>query len=157
MGCKNNDTNFNPFVTSGTYMSLCPAGHERVNPSLAVLPLHHFTLYADAPFVTYYNSVPPEFLQLGINTSAYLQERSLTVRPLKTLELLLQQNLQASLEMLPNTPALHTPCERSWMCLFHEYGNGRGKVRPRTCHEGPKGEKRYSSTLFLTSALEGGG
>jgi hypothetical protein len=69
MGCKNNDKNF--------------------NLSLAVLPLHHFTLYA--ALVTYYNSVPPEFLQLGINTSAYLQESSLTLRPLKALELLLQQ------------------------------------------------------------------
>ena len=33
----------------------------------------------------------------------------------------------------------------------------KGKVRPRTDHEGPDGEYRYSSTLSLTSALEGGG
>jgi hypothetical protein len=36
-----------------------------------------------------------------------------------------------------------------------------GKVRPRTVHEGPEEEekkkKRYSSTLSLTSALDGGG
>jgi len=36
------------------------------------------------------------------------------------------------------------------------YGKGKGKVHPRTCHEGPKGEK-YGSTLSLTSALDGGG
>ena len=32
----------------------------------------------------------------------------------------------------------------------------KGKVRPRTSHEGPEEEKRYSSTLSLTSALDGG-
>jgi len=32
-----------------------------------------------------------------------------------------------------------------------------GKVRPRTGHEGTEGEWRYSSTLSLTSALDGGG
>ena len=31
----------------------------------------------------------------------------------------------------------------------------KGKVRPRTDHEGPEGEQRYSSTLSLTSALDG--
>jgi hypothetical protein len=34
---------------------------------------------------------------------------------------------------------------------------GKGKVRPRTGHEGPKEEWRYSCTLSLTSALDGGG
>ena len=34
---------------------------------------------------------------------------------------------------------------------------GKVKVQPRTGHEDPKGEYRYSSTLFLTSALDGGG
>jgi hypothetical protein len=33
---------------------------------------------------------------------------------------------------------------------------GKGKVRPRTGHEGPEGEKKYGSTLYLTSALDGG-
>ena len=32
---------------------------------------------------------------------------------------------------------------------------GKGKARPRTGHEGPKQEKSYSSTLSLTSALDG--
>jgi hypothetical protein len=31
------------------------------------------------------------------------------------------------------------------------------KVHPITCHEGPEGERRYSSTLSLTSALDGAG
>jgi hypothetical protein len=34
---------------------------------------------------------------------------------------------------------------------------GRGKVHPRTGHEGPEGEWKYNSTLSLTSALDGGG
>ena len=33
----------------------------------------------------------------------------------------------------------------------------RPKVHPRTGHEGPGGEKRYSSTLSFTSALDGVG
>ena len=33
----------------------------------------------------------------------------------------------------------------------------KGKVQPRTGHEGPEGEWKYSSTLALTSALDGGG
>jgi hypothetical protein len=32
----------------------------------------------------------------------------------------------------------------------------KGKVHPRTGHEGPEGEQRYSPTLSLTSALDGG-
>ena len=36
------------------------------------------------------------------------------------------------------------------------YVKGKVKVRPRTGHEGPEGEKRYSSILTLTSALDGG-
>ena len=34
--------------------------------------------------------------------------------------------------------------------------SGKGKVRPRTGHEGSDGEKRYSSTLSLTSVLDRG-
>jgi hypothetical protein len=40
-------------------------------------------------------------------------------------------------------------------------GKGKGKgesiFQPRTGHKGPKGEKRYNSTLSLTSALGGVG
>jgi hypothetical protein len=35
--------------------------------------------------------------------------------------------------------------------------HGRVKVHLRTSHEGPEGEKGYSSTLSLTSALDGDG
>ena len=31
----------------------------------------------------------------------------------------------------------------------------KGKVHPRTGHEGPEGEQKYSSALYLTSALDG--
>jgi len=34
---------------------------------------------------------------------------------------------------------------------------GKGEVHPRTGHKHPEGKKRYSSTLSLTSALNGGG
>jgi len=33
---------------------------------------------------------------------------------------------------------------------------GKGKVHPRTHHEGPEGEQLYSSTLLSTSVLDGG-
>ena len=36
-------------------------------------------------------------------------------------------------------------------------GKGKGKVQPRTGHEGPEGEQRYNSTLSVTSALDGVG
>ena len=36
-------------------------------------------------------------------------------------------------------------------------GKGKSKVHPRTGHEGPEGEYRYSSTLSLTLALNQGG
>jgi len=39
--------------------------------------------------------------------------------------------------------------------LFIHEGKGKGKVHLRTGHEVPEGEKRYSSTLSLTSALDG--
>jgi len=34
---------------------------------------------------------------------------------------------------------------------------GKGKVHHRIGQEGPEGEKKYSSTLPLTSTLDGGG
>ena len=39
-------------------------------------------------------------------------------------------------------------------CLTGE-GEGKGKVRSGTGHIGPEGEKRYSSALSLTAALDG--
>ena len=42
--------------------------------------------------------------------------------------------------------------------LNHYYGhNCKGKVYPREGHKGPKGESKYSSTLSLTSVLNGVG
>jgi len=52
-----------------------------------------------------------------------------------------------------------TPDIGQWWTLANtvaNLGKDKGKVRPRTGLEGPKGE-RYSSTLSLTSALQGGG
>jgi hypothetical protein len=44
------------------------------------------------------------------------------------------------------------------VATFTLAGHGvKGKVLPRTGHEGPEGEYRYSSTLSLTSALDVGG
>jgi hypothetical protein len=39
----------------------------------------------------------------------------------------------------------------------HTKVKGKGKGHPRTGHAGPEGEKRYSVTLFLILALDGGG
>ena len=36
-------------------------------------------------------------------------------------------------------------------------GKGKGKAHPRTGHEGPEEESRYSCALSLTSALDGVG
>ena len=44
-----------------------------------------------------------------------------------------------------------------WQCCLTFKGEGKGKVLPRTGHEGPEGEQMYSSTLLSTSALDGVG
>ena len=46
--------------------------------------------------------------------------------------------------------------EGAYITLTHIL-NGKGKVHPRTGHEGPKTEQRYSSTLSLTSTIDEGG
>ena len=47
------------------------------------------------------------------------------------------------------------PCQSNLsVCATH--GTELGSFHPVIGHEGPQGEQRYSSTLFLTSALEGG-
>ena len=43
-----------------------------------------------------------------------------------------------------------------WKLISYKV-KGKGKVHPRTGHEGPEGEWRYSSTHSLTSALDGVG
>ena len=40
--------------------------------------------------------------------------------------------------------------------LFLVEGKGKGKVHPRTGHDSPEGEQRYSSTISSTSALHWG-
>jgi len=44
-----------------------------------------------------------------------------------------------------------------FMFLYRVEGKKKGKVHPRTGHEGPEGEQMYSCTLPSTSALDGGG
>jgi hypothetical protein len=77
-----------------------------------------------------------------------------------------KDTLGASLQLLVmNRPnMLHFPlclqaCMFSYLKFFAFYNNGKGKgkVRPRTVHEGPIREYRYSSTLSLTSVLDGVG
>ena len=49
---------------------------------------------------------------------------------------------------------------RSWNSQTVEdkdKGEGEGKVHPRTVYKGPEGEQGYSSTLSLSSALDGSG
>jgi hypothetical protein len=41
--------------------------------------------------------------------------------------------------------------------LIQGWCKGKGKVYPRTSHEGPEGEQMYSSTLPSASALDGVG
>jgi len=41
--------------------------------------------------------------------------------------------------------------------LFRKHFSVESKTHPRTGHEGPGGEKIYSSTLPLTSTLDGSG
>jgi len=38
--------------------------------------------------------------------------------------------------------------------LSKNISKGKGEVHASTGHEGPEGEQRYSTTLFLTSALD---
>ena len=42
-------------------------------------------------------------------------------------------------------------------CKCKINGKCKGEAHPRTGHEDPKGEKRYTSVLSLTSALDGVG
>ena len=54
-------------------------------------------------------------------------------------------------------------CHISWIpnVQYHVYKSpplvpkAKGKFRPRTSHKGPEAEYRYSSTLSLTSMLDG--
>jgi len=50
---------------------------------------------------------------------------------------------------------INTSKHSLYFCLF-VYNSIKGKVRPRTDHEGPELELTYSSNLSLTSTLDGG-
>jgi len=55
------------------------------------------------------------------------------------------------------TPGAHSTEGRCLTNKGESKGKRKGKVHPRTGHEGPEGEYRYSSTLSLTSTLDGVG
>ena len=44
-----------------------------------------------------------------------------------------------------------------WEDHVSDEQSGKGKVLPRTAHESPEEDYKYSSTLSLTSALDGVG
>jgi hypothetical protein len=52
---------------------------------------------------------------------------------------------------------LHFGFESSVDRIRMKLGKGKGKVHPRTGHEGPEEEQIYSSTIPSTSALDRGG
>jgi len=56
------------------------------------------------------------------------------------------------------TLGLNVTFEKQLLKAFNQYtGKRKGKVHPRTDHEGPEMEQRYRSILSLTSALDGVG
>jgi hypothetical protein len=57
----------------------------------------------------------------------------------------------------PHAPKLFLYFQRFWQQIINTHIKKKGKVHPRTCHEGPQGEYRYSSTLSFTLVLDGGG
>jgi len=63
--------------------------------------------------------------------------------------------LLAVLQIVTKFPA--GPSASSQEPTSSSYTKGRGKVHPRTDHEGPEDEQRYRSNPSLTSALDGGG
>ena len=58
--------------------------------------------------------------------------------------------------MLPLRTRFRMPCSSASLIIAIKT-KGKGKGHPRTGHEDPEGEQRYSSTLSLTSALDGVG
>jgi hypothetical protein len=57
---------------------------------------------------------------------------------------------------MPHLPSLPTSVSDQRFARISAV-SGKGKVHPRTGHERSEREKRYSSTLSLTAALDGGG
>jgi hypothetical protein len=60
-------------------------------------------------------------------------------------------------KMLAGKSAGNKPSDRSRRLWEDIITKVKGNVHPRTGHEGPEGKQRYSFTLSLTSALDGGG
>jgi hypothetical protein len=72
----------------------------------------------------------------------------------------LQEDVTRSGSTGTRTLILTSSWNRMVSVLFGRFSLGlrsqcKGKIHPRTGHEGPEGEKRYNSTLSLTSALDG--
>jgi hypothetical protein len=78
---------------------------------------------------------------------------------LKTIDFLLQGN---SIEFSISGSASSSACREVTKNKLGKsvenigHGKGKGKVHPRTGHEGPEGEQRYSFSLSLTSVQDGG-
>jgi len=66
--------------------------------------------------------------------------------------------LRENVQLQRHKPFRLSFCQRDLMAAGIATGSkGKGKVHPRTGHNGPEGELRYISTLSLTSLLDGGG
>ena len=69
---------------------------------------------------------------------------------------ILQQKTNTILISVIQTQAVQLFCSSTKATKLKNI-SGKGKVHPRTGHEGPELEQRYSYTLSLTSALDAGG
>ena len=89
---------------------------------------------------------------------AHYQELKMTCKPKRQVPQ--PATICINLELLKHptnrthNPQLHT---RPTTCKpKRQIPQAAGRFHPFTGHEGPQGQQRYSSTLFQTSALEGG-
>jgi len=64
--------------------------------------------------------------------------------------------MKASFYVVSRNIAIFKNVNHTWMSAYFIVGK-KDEVRPRKGHEGPEGEYRYSVTLPLVSALDGGG
>jgi hypothetical protein len=71
--------------------------------------------------------------------------------------LLKTQNTYVNQSFNSCPPCYHAQLNYYGAHCFHLYSKGKGKLHPRTGHEGPEVEQMYSSTLPSTSVLDGGG
>ena len=65
------------------------------------------------------------------------------------------QNNQVNCRLIHPTPPPQWKKTPKTIIHIMRKRSPKGKVRPITGHEGPEGEYRYSSTLSLTSTLDG--